>query len=72
MAALILSHVTCKIRAVIRFLHAQKQSPAEIHRPLCHLYEPDIMSDRMVRRWGKSLKVELLCTTKTVVADRPW
>ncbi|KAJ4430695.1 hypothetical protein ANN_19286 [Periplaneta americana] len=41
----------CEIRAVIRFLHAQKQSPAEIHRQLCNVYGPDIMSNSMVRRW---------------------
>ena len=50
MAALILSPANCEIRAVIRFPHSQKESPAEIHQQLCHVYGPDIMSERMVRR----------------------
>ena len=50
MAALILSPTNCEIPAVIRFLQAQKQPPAEIHRRFCHVYGPNIMSDSMVRR----------------------
>ena len=40
-----------EIRAVIRFLHAQKQSPAEIYRQLCHVNGTDIMSNSWVRQW---------------------
>ena len=73
MAALILSPANCEIRAVIRFLHAQKQSTAEIHCLLCHLYGSDII----VTVWsddgaGNSLKAEPMYTEKTVVADCPW
>ena len=51
MVAMILSPANSKICAVIRFLHAEKQSPAEIHRQLCHVHGYYIMSDGMVRRW---------------------
>ena len=45
-----MSPVNCEIREFIRFLHAQKQSPKEIHRQLCYVYGPDFTSDIMVRR----------------------
>ena len=45
MSVLIFSPTNCKILAVIRFLHTQKQSPAEIHRQLCHMYVSNIMSN---------------------------
>ena len=35
-----MSPANCDIRAIIRFLHAQKQSPVEIQRSLCKVYEP--------------------------------
>jgi hypothetical protein len=35
---------SCKVRAVIRFLHTG-QSAAEIHRRLCRIYGDNIMSD---------------------------
>ena len=41
----------CSICAVIRFLHTQKQSPAEIHCQLCQVYGPD----SMLRRWCRRL-----------------
>ena len=47
MAALILSPANYEIRAVIRFLLAQKQFPAEIHSQLFRVYGPD-MSDSIV------------------------
>ena len=51
MAELMLSPANCEIRAVIRFLHAQNHSPAEIHRQLCHVYGPKSMRDGMARKW---------------------
>ena len=51
MSTPILSPTNCEIRAVLRFMHIQKQSPAEIYRQLCQVYRHDIMSDSMVRRW---------------------
>ena len=47
----IVSRQACEIRAVIRYLHTQKQSPAEIHRHIYHVYGPDIMSNKIVGRW---------------------
>jgi cytochrome c-type biogenesis protein CcmH/NrfF len=36
---------SCKVRAVIRFLHAEGQSAGEIHCRLCHVYGDNVMSD---------------------------
>jgi hypothetical protein len=35
----------CKVRAVIRFLHTERQNAAEIHRRLCRVYGDNIKSD---------------------------
>jgi len=35
---------SCKVSAVIRFLHAEGQSPAEIHRRLCRVYGDNVTS----------------------------
>jgi len=43
--------VSCKVRAVIRFLHTEGQSAAEIHRRLCRAYVDNVMSDRRVGEW---------------------
>ena len=42
---------TARFVQLTRFLHAQKQSQAEIHHKLCIVYGSDIMNDSMVRRW---------------------
>lgn len=41
----------CEIRAVIRFLHAKKVSPIEIHRQLKEVYGDNCMSVQHVRKW---------------------
>ncbi|KAJ4445410.1 hypothetical protein ANN_07215 [Periplaneta americana] len=51
MAALIPSHADCEIRSVIKFLNVQSIAPIEIHRQLCEVYGPDVLSKQMVRRW---------------------
>lgn len=51
MAALIRSPAACEVRSVIKFLNAQNKEPIEIHRQICQVYGPDIMSKQMVRRW---------------------
>ncbi|KDR21819.1 hypothetical protein L798_02621, partial [Zootermopsis nevadensis] len=35
----------------IKFLNAQSIAPIEIHRQLCRVYGPNVMSKQMVRRW---------------------
>jgi hypothetical protein len=42
---LIVAPTSCKVRAVIRFLHAEGKSVAEIHRRLCGVYGDNVMSD---------------------------
>ncbi|KAJ4440405.1 hypothetical protein ANN_08546 [Periplaneta americana] len=51
MEALIPSPAACEVRSVIKFFNAQSIAPIEIHRQLCQVYGPDIMSKQMVRRW---------------------
>ncbi|GBM19106.1 hypothetical protein AVEN_135595-1 [Araneus ventricosus] len=41
----------CEMREVIRFLWAKKLSAADIHRELCAVYGPNIMSEGVVRQW---------------------
>ena len=51
MDALILSPTACEVLSVIKFLNAQGIAPIEIHRQLCQVYGPNIMSKQMVRHW---------------------
>jgi hypothetical protein len=44
------NHVSCEIRAVIRFLHAKNMSIAEINRELWAVYGQNVMSKGTVRR----------------------
>jgi hypothetical protein len=45
MDTIIAALASCKVRAVIRFLHTEGQSAAEINRRLCRVYGENIMSD---------------------------
>jgi cytochrome c-type biogenesis protein CcmH/NrfF len=45
MDPIIAAPASCKVRAVIRFLHTEGQSAAEIHRRLCRVYGDNVMSD---------------------------
>jgi hypothetical protein len=48
---------SCKIRTVIRFLHATKLTPAQIHRELCAaVYGQNVMSEGTVRQWCRMFK----------------
>ena len=40
----------CEIRSIIRFLQAEGQNAAEIHRRLCIVYGETIISDGAVRK----------------------
>ena len=47
---------SCEVRAVIRFLQAEGQSAAEIHRRLCRVYGDTVMSDNCVRKWCRKFR----------------
>ena len=47
---------TCEVRAVIRFLHAEGQSAAKIHRRLCRVYGDNVMSDSCLREWCRKFR----------------
>jgi len=56
MDTIISSHTSCEVRAVIRFLHTERQSMAEIHCRLCHVYGDNVMSDSCVREWCRKFR----------------
>jgi len=71
MDTLIVAPASCKVRAVIRFLHAEGQSAAEIHRRLCRVHGDNVMSDSCVRKWCRKFRdgrTEML-DTKVVKND---
>jgi transposase len=49
---------SCKIRGVIRLLHANNMSAAEIHCELCAVYGQNVMSEGTVRQWCRMFKHE--------------
>ena len=56
MCAAINNPASCEVLAVIRFLLARNNNAAEIHRQLCEVYGPNVMSDGMVRQWCRLFK----------------
>lgn len=56
MSAVIENPAKCELRGVIRFLWAKNLSAAEIHRELCTVYGPNIMSEGVVRQWVRFFK----------------
>ena len=56
MDTIIAAPASCEVRAVIRFLHAEGQSAAEIHRRLCRVYDDNVMSDSCVREWCRKFR----------------
>jgi len=47
---------SCEVCAVIRFLHTEGQSTAEIHRRLCRVYGDNVMSGSTVREWCRKFR----------------
>jgi hypothetical protein len=47
---------SCEIHDLIRFLHAKIMSVAEIHRELCAVYCPNLMSEGTVTQWCRMFK----------------
>jgi transposase len=56
MDTIIAAPISCEVRAVIRFLHAEGQRMAEIHRRLCRVYGDNIKSDSCVREWCRNFR----------------
>jgi len=56
MCATINNPASCEVRAVIRFLLARNNNAAEIHRQLCEVYGPNVMSGSKVRQWCRLVK----------------
>jgi hypothetical protein len=43
--------ISCEIHAVIHFLHVKNMSAAKIHRELCVVYGPNVMSEGTAGQW---------------------
>ena len=56
MDTVITAPASCEVRAVIRFLHIEGQSAADIHHRLCHVYDDNAMSDCCVREWCRKFR----------------
>lgn len=56
MSTTIESPAKCEVRAVIRFLHAEGCSAAEIHRRMSNVYGKTFMSDSKVRQWCRNFE----------------
>jgi hypothetical protein len=56
MDAIIAAPTSSEVRAVIRFLQAEGQGMAKIHRPLCLVYGDNVMSDSCLREWHRKFR----------------
>jgi len=56
MDTIIAAPASCEVRAVIRCLHAERQSAVEIHLRLCRVYGDNVMGDSDVREWCKKFR----------------
>jgi transposase len=56
MDTIIAAPASCKVCAVIHFLHTEGQSAAEIHHRLCRVYGDNVMSDSCVREWCRKFR----------------
>jgi transposase len=56
MGTIVAASASCKVRAVIRFIHTEGQRAAEIHRRLCRVYSDNVMSDICVREWCRKFR----------------
>jgi hypothetical protein len=43
--------ISCKIHAVVHFLHTKSMIAAEIHCELCMVYSQNVISEETVRQW---------------------
>jgi hypothetical protein len=58
MDTVIAALASCEVHAVIRFLHAEGQNAAEIHRRLCRVRGDNVMSDSCEREWRRKFRDE--------------
>jgi transposase len=49
MDTIIAAPASCEVQVVIRFLHTERQSAAEIHRRLCRVYGDNVMSETLCK-----------------------
>jgi transposase len=56
MDTIIAAPASCKVRVVIRFLHAEGQSAAEIRRQLCRVFGDNVVSDSCVTEWCRKFR----------------
>ena len=70
MEVLIAAPAKCEVRAVIRFLHARKFPPVEIHRQLIEVYGEECMSIHTSNGAGLLLRVARKFIMKNGVEDR--
>jgi len=56
MDTIIAAPTSFEVRTVIRFLHAQGQSMAKIHRRQCRVYGDNVLSDSCVREWCRKFR----------------
>jgi len=70
MDTIIAAPASCEARAVIRFIHTEGQSAAEIDRRLFRVYGGNIMSDSCVENGAENSGMgALICMTKVVKND---
>jgi hypothetical protein len=55
MDIIIAAPASCEVRTLIRFLHTEEQSTAEIRRRLCRVYGDNVMSDSCVQGWCRKV-----------------
>jgi transposase len=56
MDTIIAAPASCKVRAVIHFLHTEGQSAAKVHHQLCRVYGDNVMSNSCVREWCRKFR----------------
>ena len=74
MDTIIAAPASCKVRAVIRFLHAGEQSSAEIHRRLRRVYGDYVMSDTL-NKLRRSIQIKrrgMLIKGVVLLHDNTW
>jgi hypothetical protein len=70
---IIAAPASCKVRAVIRFIHTEGQSAAEIHRRLCRVYGDNVKSKTLNKLWRSIQNKRRRMLTKGVVLhDKAW
>ena len=71
MPPLIENPADSEICSVILYLSAKGVKTVEIHCNICEVYEKNIMSDEMVRKWVRAFKDGRKMLTITIVSRQP-